>query len=188
MGVFYNTVDPAKYVAALIIIHKEGEDTTMATYELQPDEVILYEGNVTCKTYKGSLQLTLTSQKVVFEKEKGLFKKERELVDVIPLESVKLYNDAAQIKQKGADVEVQTVGKNITIVFSGMLEARKFTAKIVNAVTGTTLATRGSNKIKDAFALVDDTLGLDTRATIKGVLEHGVKGAILNGIGKSNTK
>ena len=41
----------------------------MATYELQPDEVILYEGNVTCKTYKGSLQLTLTSQKVVFEKE-----------------------------------------------------------------------------------------------------------------------
>lgn len=85
----------------------------MATYELQPDEVILYEGNVTCKTYKGSLQLTLTSQKVVFEKEKGLFKKERELVDVIPLESVKLYNDAAQIKQKGADVEVQTVGKNM---------------------------------------------------------------------------
>ena len=126
----------------------------MATYELQPDEVILYEGNVTCKTYKGSLQLTLTSQKVVFEKEKGLFKKERELVDVIPLESVKLYNDAAQIKQKGEDVEVQTVGKNITIVFSGMLEARKFTAKIVNAVTGTTLATRGSNMIKDVFALL----------------------------------
>ena len=188
MVVFYNTVDPAKYATALMTIHKEGEDTTMATYELQPDEVILYEGNVTCKTYKGSLQLTLTSQKVVFEKEKGLFKKEREWVDVIPLESVKLYNDAAQIKQRGADVEVQTVGKNITIVFSGMLEARKFTAKIVNAVTGTTLATRGSNMIKDAFALVDDTLGLDTRGTIKGVLEHGGKGAILNGIGKSNKK
>ena len=97
------------------------------------------------------MQLTLTSQKVVFEKEKGLFKKERELVDVIPLESVKLHNDAAQIKQKGADVEVQTVGKNITIVFSGMLEARKFTAKIVNAVTGTTLATRGSNMINISF-------------------------------------
>ena len=152
MVVLYNTVDLAKYATALMTIHKEGEDTTIATYELQPDEVILYEGNVTCKTYKGSLQLTLTSQKVVFEKEKGFVKKERELVDVIPLESVRLYNDAAQIKQKGADVEVQTVGKNITIVFSGMLEARKFTAKIVNAVTGTTLATRGSNMIKDAFA------------------------------------
>lgn len=75
MVVFYNTVDLAKYATALMTIHKEGEDTTMATYELQPDEVILYEGNGTCKTYKGSLQLTLTSQKVVFEKEKGCSKK-----------------------------------------------------------------------------------------------------------------
>ncbi|MBQ2866163.1 MAG: hypothetical protein IJE90_06590 [Clostridia bacterium] len=156
----------------------------MANYELQPEEVVLYEGAVTCKVYKGNFLMTLTSQKLVFEKEKGLFKKERELVDIIPLESVKFYNDAAQIKQKGSEVEVQTVEKNLTIVFSGMLEARKFTGKIVDAVTGTTLAKRSSNKIKDAFTLVDDTLGLDTRGTIKGVLEQGVKGTILNGIGK----
>jgi len=156
----------------------------MANYELQPEEVVLYEGAVTCKAYKGNLLMALTSKKIVFEKEKGLFKKERELVDVITLESVKFYNDAAQIKQKGSEVEVQTVEKNITIVFSGMIEARKFTGKIVDAVTGTTLAKRSSNKIKDAFNMVDDTLGLDTRGTIKGVLEQGVKGTILNGIGK----
>ncbi len=156
----------------------------MANYELQPEEVVLYEGAVTCKAYKGNLLMALTSKKVVFEKEKGLFKKERELVDIIPLESVKFYNDAAQIKQKGSEVEVQTVEKNLTIIFSGMLEARKFTGKIVDAVTGTTLAKRSSNKIKDAFNMVDDTLGLDTRGTIKGVLENGVKGTILNGIGK----
>ena len=65
-----------------------------------------------------------------------------------------------------------------------MLEARKFTGKIIDAVTGTTVAKRGSNKIKDAFNMVDDTLGLDTRGTIKGVLENGVKGTILNGIAK----
>ena len=156
----------------------------MANYELQPEEVVLYEGAVTCKAYKGNLLMTLTSQKFVFEKEKGLFKKERELVDIILLESIKLYNDTAQIKQKGSEVEVQTAEKNLTIVFSGMLEARKFTGKIVDAVTGTTLAKRSSNKIKDAFTMVDDTLGLDTRGTIRGVLENGVKGTILNGIGK----
>lgn len=156
----------------------------MANYELQPEEVVLYEGAVTCKAYKGNLLMTLTSKKVVFEKEKGLFKKERELVDIIQLENVKLYNDTAQIKQKGSEVEVQTVEKNLTLVFSGMLEARKFTGKIIDAVTGTTLAKRSSNKIKDAFNMVDDTLGLDTRGAIKGVLEQGVKGAILNGIGK----
>ena len=85
---------------------------------------------------------------------------------------------------QGSEVEVQTVEQNLTIVFSGMIEARKFTGKIVDAVTGTTLAKRSSNKIKDAFTMVDDTLGLDTRGTIKGVLEKGVKGTILNGIGK----
>ena len=156
----------------------------MVNYELHVDEVVLYEGTVTCKAYKGNLLMILTSKKVVFEKEKGLFKKERELVDIIPLESVKFYNDIVQIKQKGSDVEVQTAEKNLTITFSGMLEARKFTGKIVDAVTGTTLAKRSSNKIKDAFTIVDDTLGLDTRGTIKGVLEQGVEGTILNGIGK----
>ena len=125
-----------------------------------------------------------TSQKIIFEKEKGLFKKERELIDILPLETVKVYNDAAQVKQKGDTVEVQTVDKNIAIVFSGMLEARKFTGKIVDAVTGTTLARRSSDKIKDAFNIVDDTLGLDTRGTIKGFLENGVKGTIINGLGK----
>ncbi len=156
----------------------------MGNYELLADEVVLHEGSVTSKNYKGTLQLTLTSQKIIFEKEKGLFKKERELIDIIPLETVKIYNDAAQVKQKNDTVEVQTVDKNIAIVFSGMLEARKFTGKIVYAVTGTTLARRSSDKIKGAFNMVDDTLGLDTRGTIKGFLENGVKGTLINGLGK----
>ena len=97
----------------------------MTNFELLADEVVLYEGIVTSKNYKGSLQLTLTSHKIVLEKEKGIFKKERELVDVIMLETVKFYNNAAQIKQKNDTVEVQTTDKNIALVFSGMLEARK---------------------------------------------------------------
>ena len=55
---------------------------------------------------------------------------------------------------------------------------------MINAVTGTTLAQRGSDVIKHAFTIVDDTLGLDTRETIKGVLENGIKGTIWNGIKK----
>lgn len=156
----------------------------MGNYALAADEVVLYAGTVTSKTYKGTLQLTLTSQKIIFEKEHGLFKKERELIDIIPLETVKIYNDSAQVKQKNNTVEVQTVDKNIEIVFSGMLEAGKFTGKIVNAVTGTTFARRSSDKIKGAFNMVDDVLGFDTRSTIKSVLENGVKGTIINGLGK----
>lgn len=156
----------------------------MGNFSLNADEVVLYENYVLCSGIKGSVYFTFTSQKMVFEKEKGVFKKEKELIDIILLENVKVYNDAAQVKQKGSDVEVQTVDKNITLTFDNMFEARKFAGKMVDTITGTTLAKRGSNKIKDAFNMVDDTLGLDTRETIKGVLENGIKGAIFNGIKK----
>ena len=156
----------------------------MGNYTLQAEEVILFEGGVTSKEYKGNLLLTLTSYKFVLEKEKGIFKKERELIDTVPLENIKFYNEVAQVKQKGYSVEIQTMSENITLIFSGMLEARKFTGKIVNAVTGTTLAKRVSDKTKGAFEMVDETLGVDTRGAIKGILENGVKGTLLNGIGK----
>lgn len=156
----------------------------MANYELAANEVVLYEGSVTTNTTKGSLKTILTSQKIIFEKEKGIIKKELELVDIISYEDIKIYNDIAQIKQKGDKVEIQTVEKNITISFSGIFEARKFVEKITDAITGTTIAKRSSNKIKDAFDIVDDTLGLDTRGALKGIVENGVKGTILNGLGK----
>ena len=157
----------------------------MAKFELSADEVILYEGTVTSKDYKGSLELSLTSEKIVLEQEKkGLFKKGCEVVKTIELETVKFYNNAAQIKQHGSDVEIQSTVGNITITFSGILDARKFTGKAINAVTGTTLAKRVVNKAKDALETVDDTLGIDTRGAVKTVLQQGVKGVIINGIGK----
>ncbi len=160
----------------------------MGNTTMLEDEVVLYEGTATSNEYKGSIKIKLTSYKIIVEKEKGFFKKEIELLDTIVLENIKSYNEVAQIKQKGNSVEIQTIGKNITLSFSGMLEARKFTGKAVNAVTGTTLAKRSSDKVKSAFDMIDDTLGLDTRGTIKGILEQGVKGTIINGIKKQNTE
>ena len=154
----------------------------MTTVTLFEDEVVLYEGTATSNTYKGNLNITLTSYRIVVEKEKGIFKKEIELLDTISLESIKIHNDTAQIKQKGNSAEIQTKEKNITLSFSGIFEARKFVGKTVDATTGTTLAKRSSEKVKSAFNMIDDTLGVDTRDTIKSVLEQGVKGTIVNGI------
>lgn len=156
----------------------------MENIQLQADEVILYEGGVTSPTYKGNLKVTLTSRQIIIEKEVGLFKKTLELVDDFSLNAVKIYNGAPQIKQKGSTVEIQADTHNVSLVFSGLFEAAKFSGKAVDAATGTTLAKRSSQKVKDAFDIVDDTLGLDTRGTIKGILENGVKGTIFNGIGK----
>lgn len=156
----------------------------MGTITLLEDEVVLYKGTATSNEYKGNLNITSTSYRIIVEKEKGIFKKEIELLDTISLETVKAYNDVAQIKQKGSSVEIQTKEKNITFVFSGIFEARKFAGKAIDATTGTTLAKRSSEKVKSAFNMIDDTLGLDTRGAIKSVLEQGVKGTIVNGIKK----
>ena len=156
----------------------------METIALLEDEVVLYNGEATSNVYKGNLKITLTSHQIVVEKEKGLFKKEIELLDTIALEDIKTYNDVVQIKQKGASAEIQTKTKNITFNFSGLIEARKFVGKAIDASTGTTLAKRSSDKVKSALDLTDDTLGLDTRGTIKSVLEQGIKGTLINGIKK----
>ena len=156
----------------------------MGNYELKADEVVLYEGEVKSQLYKGSLQVTLTSCRVIVERENGVFKKEKELLDTLLLADVKFYQDAAQIKQKGPVVDIQTTAKNIALTFAGALEAKKFAGKMMDAVTGTTLAKRVSTKAKSAFELVDETVGFDTRNAIKGLIENGVKGSILNGIGK----
>ena len=156
----------------------------METIALLEDEVVLYNGEATSNEYKGNLKLTLTSLQIVVEKEKGIFKKEIELLDTIALEDIKTYNGVVQIKQKGASAEIQTKVKNITFNFSGLIEARKFVGKAIDASTGTTLAKRSSDKVKSALDLTDDTLGVDTRGTIKSVLEQGIKGTLINGIKK----
>ncbi len=74
------------------------------------------------------------------------------------------------------------------MLFSGIVEARKFAGKTIDVATGTTLVKRGSEKVKNAFDMIDDTLGLDTRGTIRGILEQGLKGTIINGINKKKTE
>ena len=49
------------------------------------------------------------------------------------------------------------------------------------------MAERGSEKIKGAIDLVDETLGLDTRGIAKSFMEDGIKGTIINGIKKKDS-
>lgn len=155
----------------------------MENYELERDEVILYE-NSHMQDYS---KLVLTSKKLILEKtntiKTGLFKTETETIvdDIIMLENIKLYNGKAQIQQKNTDVNIQTIEKNLTIKFYGIIEAKKFVTKITDAITGTTILKRGTDKVKETFNLVDDVLGFDTRETVKGVLENGIVGTFLKG-------
>lgn len=162
----------------------------MVNYELSADEVILYENSILSDFHKSS-KIILTSKKIIFEKTEmvklGLLKsKTKEVIeDQINLDSIKVYNGKAQIKQKGSAVYIQTTEKNFTINFEGLIEARKFITKITDAITGTTSFKRGTEKVKETFNTVDDVLGFETRDAIKGVITNGVIGTILKGTKKN---
>lgn len=151
-------------------------------YEIANDEIVLYTGTVGYEKSTLNTLFTLTSKKMIFEKEKGVFKKTKELIDIIPLEDIKVFNEEVQSKQKFNEIHVQTVKKNFTIYLFGIIEAKNVNSKIINAISGTTTMERGSKKVKNTLDIVDDTLGINSRNIVKGVLENGIKGTLISGI------
>ena len=150
----------------------------MRTFEMSDDEVILYQGYVYCDDETENL--TLTSKKIVFEKEEkvktGFMKNEKNtiLVDQLILENIKQFNGNYLVNQKGSTVSIQSVNKDYSIIFEDMLKAKVFVTKVMDALTAKSLSQRGVDKVKGAIDTVDDILGFDTRQTLKGTIEHGI--------------
>ena len=154
----------------------------MDNFELDPEEVVLEEKSVKASIAKGTLKMTLTSKKIMLEKQKGLLKKEFELIEVLPLVELKYFNGKPQVKQKGNDVTLQMISQNFTITFENRIDAKVFVEKVKDAATGTNVAERGAVMVTRTFGYVDDVLGIDTRETVKAAMQKGIKGALWNGV------
>lgn len=109
----------------------------MRHFTLRTDETVLHESTVTADGGRDNLLLTLTSRKILLEKRKGFFKKDRVCIHSIDLHSIKIYYETPQIKQNGATVEIQSANSNLTLTFSNAMEARKFAHKTIDAVIRT---------------------------------------------------
>ena len=169
----------------------------MEHYQLQSDETVLYECGVTrVDKYKKesfmdsfsvspTTELLLTNKNIVLTtRTKKMFAKEQINVEIFPLSDVKNYNDMPQIKQNKINVEVYLTSGEIYLNFHTKLEAAKFYQIATQTLTGKSLATRGAEKVKGGIGLVDDTLGISTVDTVKGVLENGLVGALFSGFKK----
>ena len=99
----------------------------MSTYELAADEVVLCENDVFRKDLNENLKLTLTTKKIVFEKNKVVktgflkTKNEKEVADIIMLDTIKKYNEKPQVSQKGLKAYVQTTNGNFNIEIQDIL-------------------------------------------------------------------
>ena len=172
----------------------------MERYQLQSDEAVLYEGKVTkVDKYKKesfmdsfstppTTELILTNKNIVLTtRTKKMFTKEQLNVEVLSLADIKIYDDMPQIKQSKINVEVYLTFGEIYLDFHSKLEAAKFYQVAIQTLTGKSLATRGAEKVKGGIGLVDDTLGISTVDTVKGVLENGLAGTLFSGFKKNKS-
>ena len=167
----------------------------MSNFEIKEDEVILYEARLSGSLLElnNSIYLTLTSKRIIIEeitKKSGLLNKkdEKKLFEEIELKDIKTFNNKIQVNQKGNKVTIQAVKSNITLEFSGTIEAMKFVTKVTDAITNKTLTDRSFDKVKETFDKVDDVLGFDTRGTVKDVLDNCIGRNLIKGIGIGKSK
>lgn len=161
----------------------------MENYMLQPDEVVLFQGNVTLGRQNGSTELILTNLFLVFIiRPKKLFSKIQATVEKYPVGEIKIYDDIPQIKQTGASVEIFLTSGEFVVGFYSTFEAKKFVNSALRLLTGKTMSERGADKFKNALGLEDDALGIDTVGTAKNVLENGIARTLLGGFGKKSAR
>ena len=125
---WYITILKYKIFYDIVSIRSIGGN--MSNYKLDNKEVILYEGHGYYEEIKKDIQLVLTNKKIVIERMGRLFKKELKLVGIIPLEDIKIYKDKIQVKRQNDTVIIQTIDKNISILFDKYAE--KTSSGIVN--------------------------------------------------------
>ena len=142
----------------------------MNNYQLENDESILFVKQVVVEEFKSEVKFTLTSKKMIFEKEKGIFKRKLKVIDIIPLTNIKVYKEEVQIKQNEENVIIQTIDKNITLSCSNKAEAKNIAEEIINIKTGSNKFGRTSKK---ATRVVKDVGNV-----VKGV------GSVLKGVGE----
>ena len=162
----------------------------MENYMLQPDEVVLFQGNVNLGGQNGSTELILTNLFLVFiiTPKKKFFSKTQATVEKYPVGEIKIYDDIPQIKQTGASVEIFLTSGEFAVCFYSTFEAKKFVNSALRLLTGKTMSERGADKFKNALGLVDDALGINTVGTAKNVLENGIARTLLGGFGKKSAR
>lgn len=132
----------------------------MKKIELLFDEVILFEGIVKYGKLNKKTKLTLTNKRMIFEKEKGLFKKYLSVFEEVYINNIKVYKEQVQIKQNKEIVTIQAIDKNINISCSNNVDAKRIVEEIINIRTGSTSLERNKNKINKALNSLSDIIDI----------------------------
>lgn len=164
----------------------------MSNYLLSENEVILYKGkgNVGTEIFTdASSDIILTNLYLVeIIKTKKLFKKEETRIESYPISKIKLYEGLPHIRQEDKAVIIYFSNEEVVVNFDTKINMIKFMNAVNKLITGKSVSERSAEKAKGALNLVDNTLGIKTVDTVKGVLENGVVGTVFRGTRKKKRR
>ena len=157
----------------------------MEEYVLQSDEVVLFKGDAFYGNQGTSCEIIQTNiNLIVIFKTKKMFRKENVEIVTFPMDGIKYFKDAPQVKQKGSAVELSFSNAEVLLAFSSKSSANHFFRSVMEALTEDAIPPRAVGIVKDAIGVVDNTLGINTVETVVGVMGKGVAGTILGEITK----
>ena len=159
----------------------------MEDYLLQGNEAVLYKGRASFESgnIRNTSEILLTNINLVaIIRTKKIFQTEQVEVKTYPVSEIKMYNGIPQVKEKNGIVEIYFANTEVKLNFYSKISAIPFMNAANKLITGKSMSERGAEKFKGAVSLVDDTLGIKSVETMKGVLENGVVGAVFGGTRK----
>lgn len=151
----------------------------MEYYNLREDESVLYIG----EAYKIK-QVILTNLNLITVIVKKPYSKKSPLIDIYPVDKIKIYKDVPQIKTNDCTAEIYLTTKELKLTFFSKGELNKFVNAAFELITGKDAFSRNTDKVKNAVDAVDNSLGINTIETVKNVVENGVSGSLLGFLGK----
>ena len=137
----------------------------MYGYDLQPNEVLLYDGRAVYRFpqnysdpdfagQKASCRLLLTNLSVVLQaRVRRMFRQDLFRTIEIPVDEIKMYQGkpAVQLNSQG-QLKLMFIGESWLLQFDGFLNAKKFETALTDLVTGTTLVSRSLSKAAEVAA------------------------------------
>ena len=122
----------------------------MKNYELNPDEAVLYKGDVTPVGEKGETQLILTNINIVFITERKRFLVKDEInVEVYPVGDIKIYKNIPQVKVVNDDiVEIYLITQEKEFKFPSTDEVQKFIHEVNELLIPKPFVSRCVEKVK----------------------------------------
>ena len=136
----------------------------MKNYQIQPNEVIRFQAPVSIQTEKGNIpaELILTDLNFIFvtERKNFLWFKRKPRSVAFAKESVKIFDEAPEIKQNGTSVLISFAEEDRIITFESKKEARICVINAWEVITGKNAIMQGLDKLKNALDVLDEKFNI----------------------------